>query len=572
MSRTDDNSPEITPQVLHLSDVLKWVGEGKLRLPYFQRDFVWSRQDMIDLLDSIAHHYPIGSIFLWSKKHLPPSRDTMGPLRLPDPEDKPWLVLDGQQRLTTLAGILLRDMDGWDAGRDEEDRGRWDVYYDAEGEQFTHWSPSPLEQKPPASYIRIHEMLDVITFWDWAEGARAFVERAKMSRLQEVSRAFQSYRIPIVQFASDDLSIAVESFSRLNRKGRSISQDEMFSALTYDGDFHLASHIDTLQEDMVRDGFGRMDRTLLLRAVLAAAELDIYRTDWSRLGDKTKDKARNDLPDAIEAARRGLEKTRGFLRDIGVLNWRMLPYSMQLVTLSAFFCRCDTPTDAQRALLVRWFWASSFTGWFGGQNPSRVHELVVEFRDRLPGDPKPTALEKMDLGQPALPTPDRFDLRSARVRALLCRLLALEPRRPDGRPVRLDEAAQMLLERGSESTTRVFATVADKALRTSPANRIFDVEPSIRGQARNWLKALAELSESDRAPILASHALPVDAFELLVSGDSDAFLVRRMALLNQLERDFMRSVGVTPGPEGVAQSALDADDDPPLGGDDDLPD
>ena len=41
------------------------VVDGEIRLPRFQRDFVWSRQQVLDLLDSIARSYPIGSFLLW---------------------------------------------------------------------------------------------------------------------------------------------------------------------------------------------------------------------------------------------------------------------------------------------------------------------------------------------------------------------------------------------------------------------------------------------------------------------------------------------------------------------------
>jgi uncharacterized protein with ParB-like and HNH nuclease domain len=38
--------------------------KGDILLPKFQRDFVWERSKIIDLLDSIAKNYPVGSILL----------------------------------------------------------------------------------------------------------------------------------------------------------------------------------------------------------------------------------------------------------------------------------------------------------------------------------------------------------------------------------------------------------------------------------------------------------------------------------------------------------------------------
>ncbi len=314
---------------------------------------------------------------------------------------------------------------------------------------------------------------------------------------------------------------------------------------------------------MVRSGFGEVDRTILLRAVLTAAGLDMYRTDWSKLGEQVRTDTRRRLPDAVKEAERGLEEARAFLKDLGVLNARMLPYSMQLVALCAFFGRCSRPTDQQRELLRRWFWSSSFAGWFGSGNPTRVRRLVEELRDRISTDKSPTKLEHMDLDQPALPTPLRFDLRSARVRALVCVLLGRSPMRPDGTVQELDEAAQLLFERGPEAMSVVCATVKDADLRKSPANRIFDVVPAERGQAKNWL---LRLDPALRDQVLASHAVPRDAFDLLVRGDNDAFLQCRMELFGQLERVFMKEARVTaPVSNEPALSPIDTEDEPPLG-------
>jgi hypothetical protein len=48
-----------------ITDLAANVLDGTIRLPKFQRDFVWTRQQVLDLLDSIARGYPIGSFLLW---------------------------------------------------------------------------------------------------------------------------------------------------------------------------------------------------------------------------------------------------------------------------------------------------------------------------------------------------------------------------------------------------------------------------------------------------------------------------------------------------------------------------
>jgi hypothetical protein len=41
---------------------------GDILLPRFQRGFVWQRKQMLDLLDSVARNYPIGSMLLWQSR------------------------------------------------------------------------------------------------------------------------------------------------------------------------------------------------------------------------------------------------------------------------------------------------------------------------------------------------------------------------------------------------------------------------------------------------------------------------------------------------------------------------
>ena len=531
---------------------------------------------MVDLFDSIAHQFPIGTLVLWAAEPAPKSRSRIGPLRLPgEYSGQTWLVLDGQQRITTLVGVLLRDEEQW-SDEGDDDPERWRLYFDARPDGgFTHHDPRSAE--PPASYVEVSALMDTLKFFaqvnrillaasHGSPGARSEQEAQEwVNRAQEVARAIQGYRIPIVEFTTNDLSIAVESFSRLNQRGRSITQDEMFSALTYEEEggrpFHLAREIDDLQRDMIRSGFGGVDRTVLLRAVLTAAELDLYGANWTLLSEQLKTDVREALPRAVEEATTGLERARRFLDGLGVLNARMLPYSMQLVGLSAFFGRCPDPTPEQSDLLTKWFWTSSFTGWFGSGNPAQVRRLVEELRDEVARDPAPDSLRNMNLAQPALPTPLRFDLRSARSRALLCVLFGRSPLRPDGSPLEDGEAAGLLLQRGPESMRIVCPGVSDRRLRSSPANRILDVAPS-HSPARSWL---VELDPGVQAQVLESHALPADTVRLLEERDHETFLQRRMELLAEIEREFMRERGVVPSPDRTpAASPIDVDDDPPL--------
>ncbi|MEM1334542.1 MAG: DUF262 domain-containing protein, partial [Actinomycetota bacterium] len=76
---------------------------GDILLPKFQRDFVWPRDKVLGLLDSIARNYPIGSILLWqSRQELASERSIAGlEIGSAKPDYPVNYLLDGQQRLST---------------------------------------------------------------------------------------------------------------------------------------------------------------------------------------------------------------------------------------------------------------------------------------------------------------------------------------------------------------------------------------------------------------------------------------------------------------------------------------
>ena len=53
------------PDIQRIEELVSGVKTGEIKLPKFQRPFVWKRKEVVKLLDSIYKGYPIGSILLW---------------------------------------------------------------------------------------------------------------------------------------------------------------------------------------------------------------------------------------------------------------------------------------------------------------------------------------------------------------------------------------------------------------------------------------------------------------------------------------------------------------------------
>jgi hypothetical protein len=97
--------PKIDTDVAKLIDMIKG---GELRLPEMQRRYIWPATRVRDLLDSLYRGYPSGTILVWETDQERPTRDVAI-----EQKESPFkghkMLLDGQQRLTSLTAILLSE-------------------------------------------------------------------------------------------------------------------------------------------------------------------------------------------------------------------------------------------------------------------------------------------------------------------------------------------------------------------------------------------------------------------------------------------------------------------------------
>src|SRR3954451_4768759 len=90
-----------------LNDLLGQLDSGKIVLPEFQRSFVWRPPDIDLLLTSLVLDYPAGSLlFLRADPSNPLAWRTVEGVELGRQQTPEYLVLDGQQRLTSLSVAL----------------------------------------------------------------------------------------------------------------------------------------------------------------------------------------------------------------------------------------------------------------------------------------------------------------------------------------------------------------------------------------------------------------------------------------------------------------------------------
>lgn len=91
-----------------VEELVGMIERGELRLPEMQRRYVWRAPRVRDLLDSLYRGYPSGAILLWETDEDVPLQD-FGIGQQANPYKNTRLLLDGQQRLTSLSAVIRGD-------------------------------------------------------------------------------------------------------------------------------------------------------------------------------------------------------------------------------------------------------------------------------------------------------------------------------------------------------------------------------------------------------------------------------------------------------------------------------
>ncbi len=169
------------------------IRKGEIKIPKFQRKFVWKDGQALDLLDSIANNYPVGSLLLWRTKDRLLTERNIGEFSLPSTDDmEPTdYVLDGQQRLTVIYACL---------GAAEKDPG-FSVIYDLEEEKFLR-TPDALK----ITHFPLRKMFNTTQLLNFRAAIQTSPERDELQRrLDALIGTFSDYRIPVVTLK--DLSV-----------------------------------------------------------------------------------------------------------------------------------------------------------------------------------------------------------------------------------------------------------------------------------------------------------------------------------------------------------------------------
>lgn len=97
---------------LSIRKIIEQIASGQIRIPSFQRDFVWEPEDVAFFMDSLYKQYPVGAVLLWRTSEKLHTEKKLGKFELAEPaKDYPIdYVLDGQQRLTSIFSVFQTEI------------------------------------------------------------------------------------------------------------------------------------------------------------------------------------------------------------------------------------------------------------------------------------------------------------------------------------------------------------------------------------------------------------------------------------------------------------------------------
>lgn len=532
------------PDIVAINDLLDSVISGEYRIPRFQRPYIWSPEDMLQLFDSVARGYPIGSLLIWQTERKDiSSLPSIGPIDLPSegPTVKSYVV-DGHQRLATLLGVLRLPED---YPREKMDDWRWWIVYDLIEEQFMHLKDSSINV--PLHLLPLRSLLRTV---DFARRTRELASSRQYSekeinmfldRADAIQRSIREYRLPMTVMKSGSLDDAVNIFARVNQRGRDMTPDQMVSALTFrdenEGDFDLARSIDDILGELRESGFGDLPRRVVLQVILALAGLDFTRPSYENIVSRNSYER---MVPAVENARKALTRSVKFLNiRAGLKTSRLLPYASTIVMLSIYFSEAKkTRGDLftlQKGLLEKWFWATSFNGWFAGANTTDLRKAGEVVR-RLARRDKNSQNEFIEFffSRPIRPFPESYDRRSARVRAsLLVQINVGKPLDPNsGEPI--DGFAVFASD--SARDIPYFYPKLRRPVVSNPANRVILPDGYPRNVRGEFLKD--ELTPTFKK-ILASHFIGAKGYQALRQDDHDSFIKLRERAILEAEMEFL---------------------------------
>lgn len=211
---------------MKISTILDHIDSGHMALPEFQRGYVWNRDQIRGLFDSLYRRHPVGGLLVWVTESSTASHRGDGTLAAGVVK----LLLDGQQRMTSLYGVMRGRPPRFFDGNPQVFSG---LRFHLEEQTFAFYQPVKMRDDP--LWVDVTELMKKGT-----AGLGEFVTRlstqpelaprigeyvARLSRL--LGAADIDLHVEEVTGADKTLDVVVDIFNRVNSGGTKLSKGDL---------------------------------------------------------------------------------------------------------------------------------------------------------------------------------------------------------------------------------------------------------------------------------------------------------------------------------------------------------
>ena len=511
---------------ISIRKIIEKISSGEIRIPSFQRGFVWEPEAVAFLMDSLFKEYPIGAVLLWRTKEKLINERQLGRFTLPEPtKDYPIdYVLDGQQRLTSIFSVFQTDL------TPDDDPNWQDIYYILSKEQksqetqFVPLSPDAVDR---TKHFPLSVLFDSVKY----RRATEQLDDATKEEIDKLQEVFKEITIPVQMMETDDKSIVAIVFERVNRTGVPLNSFQLLTAWSWSTDFDLQEKLDELSDELAGCGFDGIaeDQNLLLKCFTGYILNDTSPGALMNLNG-------NMIRDNFEAIKNGLKSTIDFLKQqLNLYSIQYMPYPAMIVSLVKFFGSGKTNgqlyTDKQRRQLIKWFWRSCFSRRYSsGVNDAHKVDITAMMKLREDED-MDICTFKCDISTAFFLT-NQFSISSVNTKTFIVMLASKAPQSfISGAKVDLSTTLKQAsskefhhifpdkyLQRNGKVKKEIYPLANFCFLNNADNQKIKDKAPS------DYVKLMNATSVED---VLAAALCPSNTFTM----DYDAFLPARAELL-----------------------------------------
>jgi hypothetical protein len=528
------NFEQPKPDSKKYSDLIHEIQRGIIKIPKFQREFVWSIDKTARLLDSILKGYPIGTFILWQTDERINDIKNVGNLEIPDtPEGtKVQYVLDGQQRITSLFAAYLGAQIQKTGEKKITEYATIVVNLDKD---ITENDDQVITAEPTGDkYLPLCDVLN-FSFSMAKELSSRFTEE-ELETINAYSTAFKTYEFSTVVLRKEDIDSAIEVFTRINTGGQKLTLFEIMSAKTYDEEqsFDMQAKWNVFIKELKDIKYEGISNTniLSLLALLFSRTKECKRKTILALN---KQDIIDNWENVISALKDSIDYFRTTYR---IPVSQLLPYDSLLVPFAYFFYRHgDKPKADQRLYLEEFFWRMSLSFRYSSSSESKLAQDIKRIDEILSGIRPEYGDIKVDLESPQALIDKNFSAGNSYCKAVLCLLAYQEPKDfQDNGKVILDNS--WLKVASSKNYHHFFPKAYLKNKTVLNSNSLVNItfvsdhlnKRKIGAKAPSTYISDFQYENTDINKALSSHFIDLEGFGI-ESDDYDAFLKARAKLI-----------------------------------------